>query len=56
MKFRLSEKRRDMLANFALNISVASFAVAAFSKEGGAAGIIPALAGLAVFWILTREG
>jgi len=49
----LTETRKDKLADYALNISVASFAVAAFG--GNWFGVIPALAGLALFFILTRE-
>lgn len=49
----LTEKRRDKLADYALNISVASFAVAAF--EGNLYGVIPAFIGLFIFVFLTQE-
>lgn len=50
---KLSKKQKDMLANYALNISVISFGVAAYEQKW--LGFIPALAGLAVFYLLTRE-
>ena len=49
----LTDKRKDKLADYALNISVASFAVAAF--DGTWWGILPAFVGLALFFLLTQE-
>lgn len=49
----LTDRRKDKLADYALNISVASFAVAAF--DGNWWGVLPAFAGLALFFLLTQE-
>lgn len=49
----LTDKRKDKLADYALNISVVSFAVAAY--EGNWWGVLPACAGIALFFLLTRE-
>lgn len=49
----LTPKRKDKLADYCLNISVASFAVAAFEDKW--LGVLPALVGLAVFFYLTKE-
>lgn len=49
----LTPKRKDKLSDYCLNISVASFAVAAF--EGNWLGVIPAFVFLGVFFILTEE-
>lgn len=49
----LTEKRKDKLADYCLNISVASFAVSAFG--GNLWGVIPALLFIVVFFILTKE-
>ncbi len=51
--FELTPKRREMLANYALNISVISFGVACY--EGKWIGILPAVAGLFVFFLFSRE-
>lgn len=53
MKPILTTKRKDKLADYSLNISVASFAVAAY--EGNWWGILPAFLFLGVFFILTEE-
>lgn len=52
-KFILTDKRKDKLADYSLNISVASFAVAAFEHNWW--GILPAIVGLALFFFLTKE-
>ena len=49
----LTQKRKDKLSDYCLNISVASFAVAAF--EGNWIGLLPAFIFLGVFFILTEE-
>ncbi|WP_446425381.1 hypothetical protein [Mailhella sp.] len=49
----LTDKRKDKLADYALNVSVASFAVAAFDNNWW--GVLPALVGLALFFFLTQE-
>lgn len=49
----LTPKRKDKLADYCLNISVASFAVAAF--EGNWWGVLSAFVFLGVFFILTEE-
>ena len=49
----LTDRRRDKLSDYALNISVASFAVAAF--DGNWWGVLPAFAGIALFFLLTKE-
>lgn len=49
----LTPKRKDKLADYCLNISLASFAVAAFG--GNWWGILPAFMGIAVFFYLTQE-
>ena len=53
MKKILTDKRKDKLADYSLNISVASFAVAAY--EGNWWGILPAFVGIALFFLLTQE-
>ncbi len=53
MKIILTEKRKDKLADYSLNISVASFAVAAFESNWW--GVLPAFLFLGVFFILTTE-
>ena len=53
MKVILTEKRKDKLADYSLNISVASFAVAAF--DGNWWGVLPAFLFLVVFFLLTQE-
>ncbi len=53
MKQILTDKRKDKLADYCLNISVASFAVAAFEHNWW--GVLPAFLFLAVFFILTQE-
>ena len=53
MKKILTDKRKDKLADYSLNISVASFAVAAY--EGNWWGVLPAFLFLGVFFILTEE-
>ena len=53
MKKILTDKRKDKLADYSLNISVASFAVAAY--EGNWWGILPAFVGIALFFLLTKE-
>jgi hypothetical protein len=53
MKQILTHRRKDKLADYSLNISVASFAVAAY--DGNWWGVIPAFAGLALFFFLTQE-
>ncbi|MDD2966514.1 MAG: hypothetical protein PHN64_03330 [Desulfovibrionaceae bacterium] len=53
MKQILTDKRKDKLADYSLNISVASFAVAAF--DGNWWGVLPAFLFLIVFFILTQE-
>lgn len=53
MKRVLTDKRKDKLADYSLNISVASFAVAAFGDNWW--GVLPAIVGLAVFFLLTKE-
>lgn len=53
MKRILTDKRRDKLADYSLNISVASFAVAAFDHNWW--GVLPAVVGLALFFFLTKE-
>lgn len=49
----LTDKRKDKLSDYALNISVVSFAVAAY--EGNRWGVLPACAGIGLFFVLTRE-
>ena len=51
--FKLTPKRREMLANYSLNISVISFGVAAF--EYNWLGVISAFVGIGVFILLTKE-
>lgn len=51
--FELTPKRREALGNYALNISVISFGVAAFEYDWW--GIIPAIAGALMFFVITRE-
>ena len=51
----LTDKRRDKLADYALNISVASFAVVAFGEKYRIAGIFCAILGIVVFFLLTKE-
>jgi uncharacterized membrane protein YcaP (DUF421 family) len=53
MKNFLNEQRRSKLADYMLNLSVASLAVAAFGDKSW--GIVPAFICLIVFFILTRE-
>ena len=53
MKNFLNEKRRSKLADYMLNMSVASLAVAAFGDKPW--GVVPAFICLTVFFILTRE-
>lgn len=53
MKRILTDRRKDKLADYSLNISVASFAVAAF--DGNWWGVLPAFLFLVVFFILTEE-
>jgi len=49
----LTPKRKDKLADYALNISVASFAVAAFENNWW--GVLPAFVGIGLFFFLTKE-
>ena len=49
----LTDKRKDKLSDYALNISVVSFAVAAY--EGNRWGVLPVCAGIGLFFVLTRE-
>lgn len=49
----LTPLRKSKLADYCLNISVASFAVAAFENKWW--GLLPAFIFLAVFFILTKE-
>jgi hypothetical protein len=49
----VNEKRRSKLADYMLNMSVASLAVAAFGDKPW--GVVPAFICLTVFFILTRE-
>lgn len=53
MKKILTDKRKDKLADYSLNISVASFAVAAYEENWW--GVLPAFLFLGVFFILTEE-
>lgn len=50
---RLNEKRKDMLAGYFLNLSVASFAVAVF--EGRWLGGVATLLFLVLFWNITKD-
>ena len=52
-KLILTDKRKDKLADYCLNISVASFAVAAFEDKWW--GVLPGIVGLGIFFYLTRE-
>lgn len=51
--FKMTTKRRELLANFSLNIVVISFGVAAF--EHNWLGILAAFAGWWAFLMLTKE-
>jgi hypothetical protein len=53
MKKILNEQRRSMLANFMLNLCVASLAVSAFGDKPW--GIAPAIICVGVFFLLTKE-
>lgn len=53
MKRILTDTRRSKLADYSLNISVASLAVTAF--DGNMLGIIPSILGLGMFFFLTKE-
>jgi len=53
MKNFLNEQRRSKLADYMLNLSVASLAVAAFGDKLW--GVVPAFLALAVFFFLTKE-
>lgn len=54
MKQILTDKRKDKLADYSLNISVVSFAVAAFDNNWW--GVLPAIVGIVLFFFLTKEG